>query len=65
MSTHFDIYDFDQMNVICFSQGTVATFYRWGGYIYNHLMLVLWRCRLCSRRGIQPVKNWVVRCWHG
>jgi len=23
--------------VICFSQGTVAAFYRWGGYIYNHL----------------------------
>jgi len=26
--------------VICFSQGTVATFYRWGGYINNRL---LWR----------------------
>jgi len=28
------------VKVICFSQGTVATFYRWGGHIYNHLM---WR----------------------
>jgi len=26
------------MKVISFSQGTVATFYRQGGYIYNHLM---------------------------
>ena len=24
------LYGFDQMNVICISQGTVATFYRWG-----------------------------------
>ena len=26
---------------------------------------VLWRCWLGSRKGIRPVKNWVVRCWHG
>jgi len=26
-----------QVKVICFSQGTVATFCRWGGCIYNHL----------------------------
>jgi len=26
---------------------------------------VLWRCWLGSRKGIQPVKNWVVGCWHG
>jgi len=26
---------------------------------------VLWRCWLGGRKGIQPVKNWVVRCWHG
>jgi len=29
---------FDQMNVICFSQGTVATLHMWGGYIYNRVM---------------------------
>ena len=26
---------------------------------------VLWHCWLGGRKGIQPVKNWVVRCWHG
>ena len=26
---------------------------------------VLWRCLLGCRKGIQPVKNWVVGCWHG
>ena len=25
---------------------------------------VLWRCWLGSRKGIRPVKNWVVGCWH-
>ena len=26
---------------------------------------VLWRCWLCGRKGIRPVKNWVVGCWRG
>ena len=26
---------------------------------------VLWRCWLGGRKGIWPVKNWVVGCWHG
>ena len=26
---------------------------------------VLWRCWLGGRKGIWPVKNWVVRCWRG
>jgi len=26
---------------------------------------VLWRCWLGSRKGIRPVKTWVVGCWHG
>ena len=26
---------------------------------------VLWRCWLGGRKGIRPVKNWVVRCGHG
>jgi len=26
---------------------------------------VLWCCWLGGRKGIQPVKNWVVGCWHG
>ena len=25
----------------------------------------LWRCWLDGRKGIRPVKNWVVGCWHG
>ena len=27
--------------------------------------LVLWRCWLGGRKGIWPVKNWVVGCWRG
>jgi len=26
---------------------------------------VLWRCWLGGRKGIRPVQNWVVGCWHG
>jgi len=26
---------------------------------------VLWRCWLGGRKGIRPVKNWVLECWHG
>jgi len=26
---------------------------------------VLWCCWLSGRKGIWPVKNWVVGCWHG
>ena len=26
---------------------------------------MLWRCWLGGRKGIRPVKNWVVGCWHG
>ena len=26
---------------------------------------VLWHCWLGSRKGIRPVKNWVVGCWRG
>ena len=26
---------------------------------------MLWCCWLGGRKGIRPVKNWVVRCWHG
>jgi len=26
---------------------------------------VLWRCQLGGRKGIRPVKNWVMGCWHG
>ena len=31
----------------------------------GHLPSVLWRCWLGGRKGIRPVKNWVVRCWCG
>ena len=27
--------------------------------------LVLWCCWLGGKKGIRPVKNWVVGCWHG
>ena len=34
-------------------------------YIYCFVPSVLWCCWLGSRKGIWPVKNWVVRCWRG
>ena len=37
--------------------------------LYRHclsqLPSVLWRCLLGGRKGIRPVKNWAVGCWHG
>ena len=30
-----------------------------------HVPSVLWRCWLGGRKGIWPVKNWVVGCWRG
>jgi len=34
-------------------------------WVDNVIPSVLWRCWLGGRKGIRPVKNWVVRCWHG
>ena len=34
-------------------------------YWYRSVPSVLWRCWLGGRKGIWPVKDWVVRCWHG
>ena len=31
----------------------------------NEFLPVLWRCWLGGRKGIRPVKNCVVGCWHG
>jgi len=33
--------------------------------LLTYLPSVLWRCWLGSRKGIRPVKNWVMGCWHG
>ena len=33
--------------------------------VHGHLPSVLWCCCLGGRRGIRPVKNWVVRCLRG
>jgi len=32
---------------------------------FSFLPSVLWRCWLGGRKGIWPVKNWVVGCWRG
>ena len=34
-------------------------------FVKSLLPSVLWRCWLGGRKGIRPVKNWVVGCWHG
>ena len=33
--------------------------------VFIYVPSVLWRCSLGGRKGIRPVKNWVVRCWRG
>jgi len=37
----------------------------WFIYIICFVPSVLWRCWLGGRKGIRPVKNWVVGCWRG
>ena len=37
----------------------------WSFLLWLLLPSVLWRCCLGGRKGIWPVKNWVVGCWHG
>ena len=53
---------------------TVSTFYRQGRQkhltanfftIFCTVPSVLWHCWLGGRKGIRPVKNWVVECWCG
>ena len=34
-------------------------------YLLTCLLSMLWHCWLGGRKGIRPVKNWVVGCWHG
>jgi len=34
-------------------------------YTTDSVPSVLWRCWLGGRKGIRPVKNWVVGCWRG
>ena len=34
-------------------------------FLWWHMPSMLWRCWLGGRKGIRPVKNWVVRCWCG
>jgi len=39
--------------------------FRLGAVLISDSASVLWCCWLGSRKGILPVKNWVVGCWHG
>ena len=34
-------------------------------FLVHKLPSVLWRCWLGIRKSIQPVKKWVMSCWHG
>ena len=52
--------------VVTFSTWTVISnclhvFFHWR----RTMPSVLWRCWLGGRKGIRPVKNWVVGCWRG
>jgi len=32
---------------------------------WQEMPSLLWHCWLGGKKGIRPVKNWVVRSWHG
>jgi len=42
-----------------------VTSLNFGKLIIYWMPAVLWRCWLGGRKGIRPVKNWVVGCWCG
>ena len=50
----------------CLRQNLVSSFCLSHTYtaVYSYTS-VLWRCWLGGRKGIRPVKNWVVGYWHG
>ena len=61
--THFSSFHFIwALDYIIFFYRLHCTVFIWS---YCLLPSVLWYCWLGGRKGIQPVKNWVVRCWHG
>jgi len=37
----------------------------WCTILCDQMPSVLWNCWLGGRKGIRPVKNWVVGCWRG
>ena len=54
---------------ICLTRSSVAVAVMWPDNtttnIHKQVPSVLWRCWLGGRKGIRPVKIWVVGCWHG
>jgi len=61
--THFSSFHFIwALDYITFFYRLHCTVFIWS---YCLLPSVLWYCWLGGRKGIQPVKNWVVRCWCG
>ena len=56
LHTHFTDKESNQFefNVVLFCQLSVTV-----------MPSVFWHCWLRIRKSIQPVKNWVTRCWHG
>ena len=43
----------------------LATSWLCRSYAFSAMSSVLWRCWLGGRKGIRPVKNWVMGCWCG
>jgi len=59
-----------QIQFMLCSYFTVITYntnlhFSWSVYCTCTLPSVLWHCWLGGRKGIRPVKNWVVGCWRG
>jgi len=57
-SQHMNWTDLQQVN-------PVTRHIYWSSVSLSLLPSVLWRCWLGSRKGIRPVKNWVVGFWRG
>ena len=63
MAQYTDVMFFE---VICVSLLTSAALFRQMSFNFMTLCLqCFWCCWLGDRKGLRPVKKWVVGCWHG
>ena len=58
-------YQYKDISVLWSFVTTAVIFVYWLMCDLHLMPSVLWRCWLGGRKGIRPVKNWVVGCWRG
>ena len=67
MSSLCQIFCACYLHHVCIDRSSICSFiWVWRRFpLKPFVPSVLWRCWLGGRNGIRPVKNWVVKCWHG